>query len=426
MAFLSPLLGFGPRLSGGRHHRRQQSRVAKANIKYNNVLNHTPKKFGSRSGLKPRGQKRKQMEGETREKTKKRSKVCCDHNEVNAISNTVSSKNSGVVLNLNNHVTVEILSRLPPKSLLRFKCVCKNWFHLIQKDTTFINLHFERSKSRPRLFVTNQIEYQKKYNLMTFDILLGGTVGGVSTLTLNTIQEMDFTKYDMMLKPVNGLIGFFSNTRDDPGVCICNPSTGEVTPWIESKLLRVKTNISHKRYMGSPNANCTLGYDPATKEHKVVGIWVQFVSTYLLSEGDANDKDRQKIIVAFDVGSEKFRTITVPSYIFDQPPDYDNDDDRNKKHSTSSWTRVTMELPYTLDEHHSEFRINPIPGTNQIILSSYVKTADWKIFDTAYHSYNWKTKSFNEIEISGIPSSVPFFTSESSVAIFFEHLLPLR
>ncbi|KAI8530801.1 hypothetical protein RHMOL_Rhmol11G0087700 [Rhododendron molle] len=36
---------------------------------------------------------------------------------------------------LPNDVLIEILTRLPVKSLLRSKCVCKNWYDLIQNRT---------------------------------------------------------------------------------------------------------------------------------------------------------------------------------------------------------------------------------------------------------------------------------------------------
>ncbi|KAI3956746.1 hypothetical protein MKW92_027012, partial [Papaver armeniacum] len=45
-------------------------------------------------------------------------------------------------------VVCEILSRLPAKSLMRFKCVCKSWQSLIQRDGHFIDLHFSRSRTR--------------------------------------------------------------------------------------------------------------------------------------------------------------------------------------------------------------------------------------------------------------------------------------
>ncbi|KAI3961753.1 hypothetical protein MKW92_051572 [Papaver armeniacum] len=221
-------------------------------------------------------------------------------------------------------------------------------------------------------------------------------------------------------------------------------------------------------------STCALGYHHATKEYKVVGIWVSlrpyhticevltvgdnewrqiqvppydlqlhgsyvhingliYYSTRLLTKSEVNDMDNEKFIVVFDVGRRSSETIRVPNYIFVQPADQHDsyifyyvrfgtlklwllDDDGNKKNSTSSWTQVTMELPNTLDGDMND----------QIIVNSYAKTSDGKISDTIYHSYNWRNKSFSEIEISGIPSSIPFFTSESQAETFVEHILPVQ
>ena len=40
---------------------------------------------------------------------------------------------------------ISILAKLPMKSLLRFKCVCKSWYDLIKSPTFIIRLHLNRS-----------------------------------------------------------------------------------------------------------------------------------------------------------------------------------------------------------------------------------------------------------------------------------------
>ena len=42
---------------------------------------------------------------------------------------------------------VQILLRLPVKSLIRFECVCKPWFFLISNDPHFANSHFQITAS---------------------------------------------------------------------------------------------------------------------------------------------------------------------------------------------------------------------------------------------------------------------------------------
>lgn len=45
-----------------------------------------------------------------------------------------------------NDMIVETLSRLPVKSLMRFKCVCKSWYSLV-KDPNFIYKHLEKDNN---------------------------------------------------------------------------------------------------------------------------------------------------------------------------------------------------------------------------------------------------------------------------------------
>ncbi|KAI3850428.1 hypothetical protein MKW92_036690 [Papaver armeniacum] len=59
---------------------------------------------------------------------------------------------------IDDDVMVEILSRLPVKSLLRFKSVCKHWLYLIKQDKYLIDLHSNHSKSRPSLICINPLQ----------------------------------------------------------------------------------------------------------------------------------------------------------------------------------------------------------------------------------------------------------------------------
>lgn len=100
---------------------------------------------------------------------------------------------------------------------------------------------------------------------------------------------------------LNGLIFFLGETRIDPGVCIYNLSTQEITPWVESKLLRDVRKKEHERYKDFPFATCALGYHHATKEYKVVGIWESMQPYYTICE-------------VLTVGDNEWRHIQVPPY----------------------------------------------------------------------------------------------------------------
>ncbi|KAK9750700.1 hypothetical protein RND81_02G214900 [Saponaria officinalis] len=57
----------------------------------------------------------------------------------------VSKKNKTSRVELPNELIENILSRLPLKYLLRFRCVCKSWNFLIAHDSGFHNLHLRNS-----------------------------------------------------------------------------------------------------------------------------------------------------------------------------------------------------------------------------------------------------------------------------------------
>ncbi|CAI9784455.1 unnamed protein product [Fraxinus pennsylvanica] len=59
---------------------------------------------------------------------------------------------------LPEEITIEILSRLPVKSLLRFKCVCKTWFSIIQ-DPKFIDMHMYRAPCTVEYRSSNDTEF---------------------------------------------------------------------------------------------------------------------------------------------------------------------------------------------------------------------------------------------------------------------------
>lgn len=63
-----------------------------------------------------------------------------------------ASENSIKMADLHEDLVISILLKLPVKSLIRFKCVCKTWCSLIE-DPTFVTMHLE-SKDRHKQYVT--------------------------------------------------------------------------------------------------------------------------------------------------------------------------------------------------------------------------------------------------------------------------------
>ncbi|KAI3471945.1 hypothetical protein Pfo_028633 [Paulownia fortunei] len=59
--------------------------------------------------------------------------------------------------NLPRDLIIEILSKLPPKALSKFRCVSKQWYHLLTYDKEFIARHVEWSKKNPLLLIRRYI-----------------------------------------------------------------------------------------------------------------------------------------------------------------------------------------------------------------------------------------------------------------------------
>jgi hypothetical protein len=72
---------------------------------------------------------------------------------------------------LPHELIIQILLRLPVKSLIRFKCVCKSWFSLIS-DPHFTNSHFDiTATSTHRILLisnstheTRSIDFEAPFN----------------------------------------------------------------------------------------------------------------------------------------------------------------------------------------------------------------------------------------------------------------------
>ncbi|MCL7037932.1 hypothetical protein MKW94_013443, partial [Papaver nudicaule] len=164
-------------------------------------------------------------------------------------------------------------------------------------------------------------------------------------------------------------------------------------------------------------------------------------------------------IIAFDIESEKFRTIPVPpvpkSESSSYHPTFTVVDgclaivrrmeqslkiwiflDHNKENGTfitsfeNDWTRLTIELPYDKMLHWSVILVHSVPGTDQIILETY-GYPDTNCFGNSnivraanFYYYDRKKKTLKKLEINGDSSFLGYCRAKCS--IFVENLLPVR
>ncbi|CAN1327996.1 Putative F-box protein At1g47790 [Linum perenne] len=384
-------------------------------------------------------------------------------------------------------VVSQILSRLPAKSLMRCKLVCKDWKSIIQHDSNFINLHHTRSQLRPSLFIavrprspnnSNNNNNNKMRPFFSVDLHFddGGGIGGttIHRLTRGLKSPSEVFKY---LGPVNGLLCIVDSLF---AVQICNVSTGQATPWINSAV------VMSRNHEGPPR--CQFGFDPVTGKHKVLYLWhdryKEAPVCEVLTVGDTRwriiddvppceiqrdynayvngsiywitfrrlgrnvpKSGHSDTLVAFDIGSEKFRMIPVPNFTLwgkypflflgliemDGCPTVVRVNrlsglevklwkfyDYGKENGTSStttatisdqkeqvWTDVDIILPSMAYMH---IYFHPISGKDKMILEVYpipdCGPCPWIAKNAHFYSYDMIKKTFSKFEIQGI-SSIP-------------------
>ncbi|KAI3925889.1 hypothetical protein MKW92_012894 [Papaver armeniacum] len=391
-------------------------------------------------------------------------------------------------------IVSEILSRLRVKPLMRLKCVCKRWQFLIEQDEYLIHQHLARSKTRPCLLITGHDrvgpEGITKQIFLTADLLVQGRDRAISAVSVDAIVMEEDWSNKLILGPVNGVIGLLDDIDDE--LRIWNVSTQEITHSIQSTPLS-KLNARNSGIVWSNRfpVNYALGFCPATKVHKAICIWsvsstdnipVSNVFWEVLTVGDnkwrkidegpqydvgirgasvyvngviyfrtemfmkkphETDIDGPKFIVAFDVDTEKFRSVIIPSYILNQRQNSTGnigltelDGRLALLFSMSSnsvklallddyhnWTEVNVELPSYLSGGEWHLQFVPVLGTEEIIVCKTL----WSgvLDDDSLHCFNWKNKSFRKIEISG-GGFVSNFLKNSMVKLYVESLFPVK
>ncbi|CAN1755460.1 F-box protein DOR [Linum perenne] len=387
----------------------------------------------------------------------------------------------------------EILSRLPAKSLMRCKCVCKAWKSTIEHDSHFINLHHTRSQAHPRFLIAyfppDFCKPGEGYESSFFSADLhydydddGGIEASIHCITRESKSEHVATRG---LGPVKGLVYLIDRFYVSQ---IRNVNTGQATPWINSESSRV----IYKKHTVWPSYE--FGYDPNTGKHKVVYVWTGYKfkekedrfaevltvgdtrwrrviddvpqcevlvcyhsayvngSVYWLTESAV---DKSQSLLAFDIGSEKFRMIPIPSFALCPRPcqgfiEMDGcitvirverfrplspelkvwkfRDDHDKE----EWIEEEdIIIPSYMAKNIWDILFYPIPGKDQMILeieyyygeSTNLYSRKPRVERRFYYSYNLRKKTFSKFETRGIPVPVRNY---SLCASYVESIFPVE
>ncbi|KAL8485716.1 hypothetical protein ACS0TY_027846 [Phlomoides rotata] len=123
--------------------------------------------------------------------------------------------------NLPSENIVDILSRLPVRTIVQCKCVCKSWFNLL-KSGEFVQSHF--SKSSDGLAVFQSERSSDLYRIYEFKDELDLEH---HELHYNPITTFNLPYHGQIEGSANGLLFLRDLRRSPNGLYVCNPITRE-------------------------------------------------------------------------------------------------------------------------------------------------------------------------------------------------------
>ncbi|KAL7216385.1 hypothetical protein ACSBR1_028348 [Camellia fascicularis] len=191
-----------------------------------------------------------------------------------------------------------ILSRLPIKSLIRFKCVSK-YFLVLTNKPSFIKLHFNRSsQENPSLVLstkaitdtTTTTHFRTQFYLTNSQLI-----------SCNKIHSSipNFHEFHIM-GSCNGLLCLV-HRLDARSIFICNPCTGDLIKIPKFITVFERTHLANVVFGG-------FGFSPETNEYKVVVI---IYDRGKLLYGDHIVKKFSRAFV-YTLGGGSWRYVGVP------------------------------------------------------------------------------------------------------------------
>ncbi|XP_050275474.1 F-box/kelch-repeat protein At3g23880-like [Quercus robur] len=162
-------------------------------------------------------------------------------------------------------LVVEILSSLPVKSLMRFKCVCKSW-HALIRNHSFITQHHKWATSNNQgCGVVFKYLFRQRHTFVS--LLSDDTLEVSSNIDISPFfpEEIDMLVIDGPCNGIFFLYGISSERYYGEEIVLWNPATRE------SKVLPI---IKQRPQYSSPYVTFNFGFgiDPKKNDLKVVRI----------------------------------------------------------------------------------------------------------------------------------------------------------
>ena len=187
----------------------------------------------------------------------KKRKQSVSKEEVRIISSTTSTKASGEKSRLPMDIILEVLSRLPAKSIARCRVVSKDWGSTLCRPY-FTDLFLKMSSLSPCLLFTFHAEGKWSFFSLPESMLISDQK---SSRVVDSLSHVPIDYPIRVCVPVCGMLctkdEWDLSGKKDARMMICNPSTGgfKLLPKVKTKRRRVLTY---------------LGYDTVEKVYKVL------------------------------------------------------------------------------------------------------------------------------------------------------------
>ncbi|XP_059670622.1 F-box protein At4g19940-like [Cornus florida] len=168
-------------------------------------------------------------------------------------------ENNSYVHHVQEDVVIEVLLKLPVKSLLRFKCVCKYWFNLV-KNCNFISKHLHQKNHKAYLLIER---YSYSTHIFSCALLPLEMLTNRSIVYLD-INDPDTAKYISVIDSFNGIICLWDQNQ----IALWNPTIREFKPLpVYHPILPL--------YIKAYSHCFGFGLDLVTNNYKVV--WIRYL-----------------------------------------------------------------------------------------------------------------------------------------------------
>ncbi|KAL2492818.1 putative F-box protein [Abeliophyllum distichum] len=341
---------------------------------------------------------------------------------------------------IHDDIVMEVLHRLPAKSLTRFKCVSNLWNSIIS-DSGFMKAHPSNSDGLLVTFTDIDATSQPGQPVERFLRLL-------SDRTLHHQASVLLTEYSIT-QTINGLVCLYVNT--DNIIFLCNIFTHEIlklpSPRFDTrrakyyfgydlnndlyKLLKISSERVHDIY---PCEILTLGIDsswriipPATLDLKTQSICIDGVLYW------GRNGHPKYMVVSFDLMKERFLVKPIPDYMTETNQWnrfhvielggrlalvqveaclfndgklilWEFDDDQVGE--MEMWTKHIVELPTELCEQGCRFPVGSLP-MGELLLADYRIKSPMTVY-----SYDRAKGKFEKFLMAKFPSSLALVCKE--------------